>query len=88
MFGIGVVVITILLITFPTHFVLLPKPHLLVYDGSQISILHLATSSPDYTPQTFPSSSNKTLSISLLSINVPPKIAHFLENPSGIPPNP
>jgi hypothetical protein len=28
------------------------------------------------------------LSISLLSINVPPKIAHFLENPSGIPPNP
>jgi hypothetical protein len=50
-----------------------------------MTIEQLATSDPDLTPLTFPSSSNKISSISLFNIKVPPLMAHILEKPSGIP---
>ena len=62
------------LITFPIFFTLFYTPHLLIYEGSQTTIEHLAVYPPEVTPQTLPSSPNSIFSMSVFNIKVPLKM--------------
>lgn len=59
-----------------------------VYVGSQIINGAVAVSLPLLIPVTYPSALNRISSTGVLSMYVPPWIAHSLENASGRPPSP